>query len=248
MSYILDALKKAESERTLGSVPNVHAQPVPLSFIDRELPWWRRPLAWSVPALVLATGMLVWSEPWKTGSAVTAITPSPTRMALPSTSNASGAILPSAPPAAEVTVAAPSIPAAPPPIEAAPSRKAVPVASGKPGTVLKLASKQVEKNSTPPAASSEPQLAGKTEAAPAAASPDDIGVTLRELPSNIQREIPSLTIGGYIYAGNPAERSVLINNRLLREGDQIAAGLTLEKMMPREAVLNYRGYRYRVPY
>jgi general secretion pathway protein B len=71
---------------------------------------------------------------------------------------------------------------------------------------------------------------------------------LRELPANIQREIPALTVGGYIYASKPAERSILINNRLLREGEQIAPGLTLEKMMPREAVLNYRGYRYRVPY
>ncbi|MDB5764669.1 MAG: hypothetical protein JWQ21_3664, partial [Herminiimonas sp.] len=78
--------------------------------------------------------------------------------------------------------------------------------------------------------------------------PESRVAMLRELPENIQREIPALTISGYIYAGNPADRSVLINNKLLREGDQVAPGLTLEKMMPKEAILNYRGYRYRVSY
>jgi general secretion pathway protein B len=256
MSYILDALKKAESERILGSVPNVHAQPVPLTAIDRGSSWWRRPLAWTVPALALAAGVLTWTEPWETAPAVAAITPSPTQTALPAAPSTSSAILspvrPAPPerPAAGVSVAAqaPLIPAAPPPIEAPAPRKAVPAGPGTPRTVPKRANKPVEKDSARLAASPEPQPAGKIGLASAAARSDDNGVSLRELPSNIQREIPPLTIGGYIYAGNPAERSVLINNRLLREGDQIAAGLTLEKMMPREAVLNYRGYRYRVPY
>jgi general secretion pathway protein B len=70
----------------------------------------------------------------------------------------------------------------------------------------------------------------------------------RDLPENIQREIPALTVGGYIYSSVAAERSILINNRLLREGSEIGHGLVLEKMLPKEAVLNYKGYRYRVPY
>jgi len=72
--------------------------------------------------------------------------------------------------------------------------------------------------------------------------------TLRELPPQIQREIPAMTVGGYIYSGNKADRSVLINNRLMREGDEVAPGLVLEKMMPNGMVLNYKGYRYRAGY
>lgn len=82
----------------------------------------------------------------------------------------------------------------------------------------------------------------------AIASPQAQVATLRELPENIQREIPALTISGYIYSNIPSERSVLINKKLLHEGDEIASGLTLEKMMPKEAVLNYKGYRYRMSY
>ena len=57
-----------------------------------------------------------------------------------------------------------------------------------------------------------------------------------------------MTIGGYIYSGSRADRSVLINNRLLREGDEIAPGFMLEQMMPNGMVLSYKGYRYRTSY
>jgi general secretion pathway protein B len=71
---------------------------------------------------------------------------------------------------------------------------------------------------------------------------------LRELPDNIQREIPPLKVGGYIYSGSKADRTVIINGRLLHEGEEAAPGLILEKMMPNGMVLNYRGYRYRSGY
>jgi general secretion pathway protein B len=93
----------------------------------------------------------------------------------------------------------------------------------------------------------EPARDAAAAPVPAAAAPERIAL-LQELPPQIQREIPPIAINGYIYASNPAERSVLINNHLKREGDQLADGLTLEKLLPREMVLNYRGYRYRVSY
>ncbi len=83
----------------------------------------------------------------------------------------------------------------------------------------------------------------------ASATPSDPPVaTLRELPDQIQREIPPLAIGGYLYSGNRADRTVLINKRLLHEGDEVVPGLTLEKLMPNGMVLSYKGYRYRTSY
>ena len=40
----------------------------------------------------------------------------------------------------------------------------------------------------------------------------------------------------------------LINQRLLREGDQVSPGLTLEGIRPDGVVLNYRGRRFIKPY
>ncbi len=62
MSYILDALKRADAERERGAVPGLHAQPAAMALPDdgarRPLPPW----AWGVGGLVVAlAGMLAWS-------------------------------------------------------------------------------------------------------------------------------------------------------------------------------------------
>ncbi|MFD2272525.1 general secretion pathway protein GspB [Undibacterium arcticum] len=57
-----------------------------------------------------------------------------------------------------------------------------------------------------------------------------------------------MAVGGYIYSDNQADRQLLINKSLRREGDEVATGLVLEKMSPHSAILNYRGYRYRISY
>jgi general secretion pathway protein B len=63
MSYILDALKKAESERRLGSVPDLHIQTSAPANPDRRLP---RKLALAAGVAILGAGLaLAW---WLKGS------------------------------------------------------------------------------------------------------------------------------------------------------------------------------------
>jgi general secretion pathway protein B len=71
---------------------------------------------------------------------------------------------------------------------------------------------------------------------------------LRDLPEPIQRSIPQVAVGGYIYSKNAADRLLLIDKVLRREGEEVAPDLMLEKLNPKEAVFNFKGYRYRVPY
>ncbi|MGO4379917.1 general secretion pathway protein GspB [Pseudoduganella sp. RAF53_2] len=71
--------------------------------------------------------------------------------------------------------------------------------------------------------------------------------TLRDLPEPIQRAIPQITMGGYMYSKNPADRLILIDKTLRKEGDEVAPGLLLERLLPRAAVFSFRGYRYKVP-
>jgi general secretion pathway protein B len=54
--------------------------------------------------------------------------------------------------------------------------------------------------------------------------------------------------GGYIYSPNPAERLLLVDKLLRREGEEVAPGLVLERLLPKAAIMNFRGYRYRVAY
>jgi general secretion pathway protein B len=71
---------------------------------------------------------------------------------------------------------------------------------------------------------------------------------LQALPEVIQREVPKVVFGGYIYSQNPADRLLLVDKTLRSEGEEVAPGLVLERLLPKAAVMNYRGYRYRVPY
>jgi general secretion pathway protein B len=68
------------------------------------------------------------------------------------------------------------------------------------------------------------------------------------LPDAQQRDIPRVTFGGYMYSANPADRLLLVDKTLRHEGEEVAPGLVLEKLLPKAAVMNYRGLRYRVVY
>jgi general secretion pathway protein B len=79
--------------------------------------------------------------------------------------------------------------------------------------------------------------------APAAALP-----LFSELPAATRQELPAISLGGYIYSARAAERSILINGKLLREGDSLAPGLRLEQMRPDGVVFGYKDLRFRMNY
>ncbi|NML62002.1 general secretion pathway protein GspB [Massilia sp. RP-1-19] len=206
MSYILEALKKAQAERELGSAPSIHAAPVHAAPV--------RPAASRKPLLIgLGAGALLAGVAAFAMLRQSAPPPQPKLVAM-------------APAPAPAIVAVPPAPVVAP----APVPKP-PVAAVKP----------------PP-----PKPQPKPEPAPAPAAPpqpvEDTTPPLSQLPDAIQREVPQIAVGGYIYSANPADRLLLIDKVLRREGEEVAPGLTLERLLPKAAVMNYRGYRYRLPY
>jgi general secretion pathway protein B len=203
MSYILEALKKAQAERQLGTAPTIHALPLYAAPVAdagvRRKPVW---IALGVGALAIAA-VVVWRLPslWTPAAVAAAAVPGPTPVA----------------PSQAVELAR----TPPAPVQRVP-RPAVAHSAPTPGAI-------------------------KPAPAPARpAVPDDGVHSLRQLPESIQREVPSLAIGGYMYSKDPADRLLLIDKVLRREGEEIAPGLTLEKLQPKSMVLNYKGYRYRV--
>ncbi|MEC4718486.1 general secretion pathway protein GspB [Noviherbaspirillum sp. CPCC 100848] len=253
MSYILDALKKAEAERHGG--PRA-AGPIPPSFHvhAQRQPLWRRPWVWSVlsAAAVVGAGMI-----WM-GGAPAPETPAQATQATPPAPAASSTPAPGSPPpvaqapapAAQQPSPAPA--AAPtPPLAQAPAR-APEVPVEKPRAAER---KPVEKKMPETAKPARKPRQEDTKAAAAPTTPEKprpapeppVG-TLRDLPAQIQQEVPQYSVGGYIYSASKADRSILINKRLLREGDEIAPGFKLETMTPSGMILNYKGYRYRASY
>ena len=54
-----------------------------------------------------------------------------------------------------------------------------------------------------------------------------------------------MTISVHAYSGNPANRLVGINNRMLREGESVVPGLKLEQITPEGMIFGYKGFSFR---
>jgi general secretion pathway protein B len=109
-----------------------------------------------------------------------------------------------------------------------------------------------ERAPAPPVAAAAPapsRPAPASAPAPVAkAVPEDNLPFLQQLPDAQQRDIPRVTFGGYMYSANAADRLLIVDKALRHEGEEVAPGLVLEKLLPKAAVMNFRGIRYRVAY
>ncbi len=92
----------------------------------------------------------------------------------------------------------------------------------------------------PPASA---RSAAKPQTAAAAAKPP---IPRDRLPADVRAELPPLAVGGSMYSTTPANRTLIVDGRLYREGDVVAAGLTLEEIRLKSAVFDYKGHRFEV--
>ncbi|MDB5754166.1 MAG: hypothetical protein JWR56_594 [Massilia sp.] len=216
MSYILEALKKSQAERQLGSAPTLHAIPVgavlPAAYARNRKPLW---LSLGGGGLLVALALLAWR------AQAPSVKPAAPQVAFPA-APAAVVATPAAPPAVAAVAPIP-----PPPLAV------VPPSSPAPKPVVKAIA---------------PQPAPVKASVPAPGLEEESLPSLRQLPEAIQRAVPPLTFGGYMYSNNPADRLLLIDKTLRHEGEEVAPGLVLEKLLPKAAVMNYKGNRYKVPY
>jgi general secretion pathway protein B len=242
MSYILDALRRADSERERGSVPSIHAQPMPQASSGdaRSRRGNPRVLVGVIVALSLAlAGTLAWHL--MAGPDV------PRAVAEPGTqppAPAPVAIQEEAPPPPAPAVTA-MVPAAP--VRTAPVMPAAPPAAFVPPPPQPPRA-QARVQTQPPV------TAGDTVKIPT--NPPPVPVTnadnrvyaQHELPEDIRRDLPKLVIGGAMYSDTPANRMLIINSQIFHEGDKLSPDLLLEEIKLKSAVLKYKGYRYAVSY
>jgi len=255
MSYILDALRRADSERERerGRVPGLNAQPVPAGSLDAR--GSRRGTAWIWVAIGITLGLAV-PLTWRflgSHEAAAPEAPSGARSAV------SGQVLPPAPPVAPAATPAPltstqaadlpgaplpappvatAPPAAPPPIQS-PPRPVTPkaaVATARPTTGSETG------RTAPPV---RPAVQPPARPAPPPAAPVATPLPrLAELPEDVRRDVPSLAFGGSIYSELPKQRMVILNGQVLREGDAITGDLAVEEIRPKSAVLRIRDRRF----
>ena len=228
MSYILDALKKSEAQRHAGRIPTVVApQGVQIESVRASR---TRLFVWIAIALAIALAAGWWARlfiyhPERDGAASAVVRGAPTTVAPPlaPASARSGEAIPR-------LKLARSLPARETPLAAPAAEPAKPAAQ----PAVQPVTQAARTPAAPPPAHDAP--------APAAAR--GAVVPYANLPPAIRQSLPPLVVGGFA-AGESGGAMVMVDDKLVREGDEVAPGIRVEKILVDGAEFAYKGYRFR---
>jgi general secretion pathway protein B len=240
MSYILDALRRADAERERGRVPGIHAHSTHGPADEATAPRAPSPWRWVAMgvglALLAVLGLWVWlghDDPPPGPPPGAAMTPPPPIPAAQAPDRA-----PRPPPSQSATPRPVELPA--PAVANEPLR--TPIEQRPTAAEVAAAARLAAAAASRPAAS-----AAASKPAAAASAPGDARVYARhELPEEIRRQLPAVTVGGSIYSPTPANRFVVINGQVVHEGGEIGPEHVLETIRLKSAVLRFKGYRYEI--
>jgi len=250
MSYILDALRRADAERGRGGVPSIHTQQqfTPLEADDDGERARPRRIGWLAGALALALAAVV---------AWIALKPEPP----PAVAVVPRAVVPMSP----VPGPVPS----PVPNAAAPATATHSGATSSDGAMQSDArspaqapngaerharaarpSKLPDVDTEPaPGTTTRDRAAAAPHAEhPASSSAGDRVYAVRDLPDDVRRALPTITVNGSTWSADSASRMLMIGGQIFHEGDSVAPGVALERIKPHAAVLAFRGYRYELTF
>ena len=255
MSYILDALRKAEAERQRGAVPGLHDQAgaAGLAAVSDASQRRGRRLPLIIGLLVVAValvGVLMLNRGLWPGAAVP---PAQERERQAGTAQApAGAQTVQSPaPAAGVTVAQAPVPPVTTPAPAtvpSPLPAPVPAPAAAPARLAAPAAVPLPTPQAPAPAAPQPAPAGNAIATPPPVAPAPQPLPrLADLPEAQRRELPALVVSGAVQSPDPASRMLILDGQVLREGDAPAPGLLLERIGPRAAVFSRGGVRFEIP-
>ncbi len=230
MSFILDALRKSESERQRQSGPAL--------FEVKVAPPRHRFAIWAIAlGALLAINLVVVS--WM----------------LTRSSSARSAARVAAAPAAAAPVAAaavPHLPAATP--AAALSAPAGSVQPAGPKTVARSDAAPPPPAATGAAAANPDDLAPAVEPPQGSAAADSGGAVVREPESGLPSyrdaaavpgaNIPPLQLDLHVYSEKPDQRFVFLNMVKLHEGDALPQGVRVDAITPDGVILSYHGTRF----
>jgi len=228
MSYILDALDKAERERKRGQVPSLQTGERSTEARGPRSPWlWVALFAVIFNALL--AGLLVYSTTRDTK-------PAPTLPAIVE-------------PAPVVPTPAPTTATLDPPIHRAAPPVEAPAVLLMTDQELQTQARALEMESTPPAdpvpAEPTPAPAPVVAARASVDTPLEMLPLLVEMPQQLQQALPPFRVDVHVHASQAENRFVMINLRRYHEGDEVATGLVLERITKEGLVLSFQGERFR---
>lgn len=235
MSYILDALKKADQERIAGNVPD-------LETMHRHEPVTRKSSRWlwilAVLFLFNAAAVTLFAIRYNPGAGkdtvVSHAAPDEPGSALPNAPH----LRPPAPTAGAGTV----VRKAPPTVARTASQSRGTASQSREQGRVEMAERQVSSPAVPPsipvaAATSPPSHGLAPVHSPATARIPEWD----ELPVDFRSGFTMPRIDVHVYDTNPQNRFILADMRKYHEGDRLQNGVILQKILPDGLQLSYQG-------
>lgn len=244
MSFILDALKKSESDRQRQSGPSLFE--VKVAPPRRRLPIWAAAIAVLLGINVIVISWMLLRHP--AASQPTAAAP----QASPAPAPPGRDVIRDAPVAR--AAATPPVRGPTPSGQAAASTQAPaqvttpPAARGSgPASPPAPAAGATAQSASPPAAGDNPgDYAPAVEPGSAAS-----GAAAGDLPLYqqivVSDGLPALHLDLHVFANRPKDRFVMINMHRLGEGDSLPSGVRVDAIRPDGAVLTFRGTQFLLP-
>jgi general secretion pathway protein B len=247
MSFILDALKKSESDRQRQSGPAL--------FEVRVAPPRTRLPPWAIAVallLLLNLGVVMWmllrhqahgGSPGATPTAAGAHTAGAAAGAAAQDAPASTPALAARAPAVPVvaTGAAAGSVASPEASTGASSPPPAPVPSAAPTAAPGAVAPNAE-DYAPAEEPSAPTLGSHVRRGTASGVP-----LYQDLSTTPGAQLPQLRLDLHVFAAHPEDRFVMINMHRLREGDTLPEGVRVDSITPEGAVLSFNGSKFLLP-
>ena len=231
MSYILDALRKSESERRQGRVPDLGQQ---VQLIHKPKKKSSIVLVWVGLGLVLNAAVLAYvfwpdsvdknsepvavASPSKEQSSSEESRPEGTQELDQESARGNDEVAVS-----EVSADAPS----------------------SAGSSSELANEEVQAEERPTIIVPSQKRSQPTSTTNSQSVAPDSVPHLVELPLEFQKSVPDLVFNSHIYASAPSSRRVMINNQYLKAGDTFS-GIRVDQITEEGVVLSKNGRQFRV--
>jgi general secretion pathway protein B len=225
MSYILEALKKSDKKRqqetSVSPLHKIHAKPPALR---KKEPQRGRQISLSITLVLVIAGLTIWYLSKKDTPTLTAEKPK-TEEVLP--------LKPQAQP--EITVVPKPIP------ELRPAKKKVYVASteSQPEVIPKSVEVVLEPKPLTAVAPPPPPFDEYLQT-------DNKTPYLEELPASFQETVPQFQFDGHVFSPEPQQRMIMINRKIVRQGEVIEKGFILDEITPSGVILRHSTERFQM--
>ncbi len=69
---------------------------------------------------------------------------------------------------------------------------------------------------------------------------------IHELPESVRNNLPAMTFSFHVYSENPEQRTIIINDRRVREGEEVTPGLRLQSITQDGVILLFEQHRVHI--